>query len=82
MQKLVPPSFESPLQLDVNLHEKAPLVSQYRLPSFEEGFSNWIHDSSHMKPIKSEVVEEGCSGEMEGPVLRLPGIESLLRTEA
>ena len=81
MQKIVPPTHESPLELDVKLHEKAPLVSQYRLPSFEEGFSDWIHDTSHMKPVQSEVTSEGSSGEMDGTLLRLPGIETLLGTQ-
>ena len=81
MQKTMPQSYESPLQLDVKLHEKAPLVSQYRLPSFGEGFSDWIHDTSHMKPIESEVIVEGSSGEMDGTRLRLPSIGTLLGTE-
>ena len=81
MQKLVPPSYESLLELDVKMHEKGPLVSQYRLPSFGEGFSDWIYDTSHMKPVQSEVTVEGSSGELDGPVLRLPSIGTLLGTE-
>ena len=80
MQKLVPPSYESPLELDVKLHEKGPLVSQYRLPSFGEGFSDWICDTSHIKPVQSETTSEGSSGELDGSVLRLPSIETLLGT--
>ena len=81
MQKMMPPSYESPLEIDVKMHEKGPLVSQYRLPSFEEGFSDWIQDTSHMKPIQSEVIVEGSSGELDSTVLRLPSIETLLGTE-
>ena len=81
LQKLVPPSYESPLELDVKMHEKGSLVSQYRLPSFGEGFSDWMNDTSHMKPITSEVIVEGSSGELDGAVLRLPSIETLLGTE-
>ena len=79
MQKIMPPTYESPLEIDA-MHEKGPLVSQYRLPSFEEGFSEWIQDTSHMKPIQSEVIVEGSSGELDGTVLRLPSIETLLGT--
>ena len=81
MQNLVPPSYESTLQLEVKLHEKAPLVSQYRLPSFGEGFSDWIYDISYMKPVQSEVTREGSSGELDGPVLRLPSIGTLFKAE-
>lgn len=80
MQKIVPPSYESPPELDVKLHEKDPLVSQYCLPSFGEGFSDWMNDTSHMKPVQSVAIVEGSSGELDGPVLRLPSIETLLGT--
>ena len=65
----------------MTLHDKAPLESRYRLPSFAEGFSDWILDTSHMKPGRSVVTSGGVSGELDGLVLRLPSVGRLLGTE-
>ncbi|KAF6230373.1 hypothetical protein HO133_004715 [Letharia lupina] len=77
MQKVVPPSYEHALQLD----KKALLVSQYRLPSFREGFSDWIQDTSLMDPMQSEITVDRLSRGQENSGLHLPSIVTLLKRE-
>lgn len=77
MQHLVSLSYERVLQLD----KEASLVSQYRLPSFRDGFSPWIQDSSHMDLLQLETAVDEISGGQENAGLQLPNILTLLRRE-
>lgn len=79
MQKVVPPSYENALQLDMKLYKKASLVSQNGLPSFREGFSDWIQDTSHMNSVQSENAVDRLSSGHEDSALPLPSIPKLLK---
>ena len=74
MQKITSPSYEHALQLKKNLL----LVSQYHLPSFEEGF---LDDARHMHPMQSEVVVDRLSSGQGNPALQLPSVLTLLNGE-
>ncbi len=77
MQTSVPPSYEGVIRLD----KKVSPVSQCRLPSFRDGFSVWIQDTSHMDPIEAEIAASQGSGWEENAGLRLPSIQILLERE-
>ena len=77
MQNLVPLPYENRLQLD----EKAPLVSQYCLPSFRDGFSHWVEDTSHMKSAHSEIALDRVCRRQEKAGLQLPSVSTLLERE-
>ena len=77
MQKLLSLSYERVLQLD----KRASLVSQYRLPSFRDGFSPWIQDSGHMDSLQSEITADDVSSGREKAGSRLPTILTLLERE-
>ena len=75
MQNSVPPPYENVLQLD----EKALLLSDYRLPSFREGFSEWVQDISHMNPMQIEIALDKVSSWRENVGCQLPSIVTLLK---
>ena len=75
MPKLVPPSDEIVLQLD----KKPSIVSQCRLPSFRDGFSDWIQDTGHLDGMRSEVALNGMPYRQENAISQLPSIFTTLR---
>ena len=75
MQKMVPLFYGKVLQLDQN----ASLVSQYRLPAFRDGFSYWVEDSSHLRPMQSQIPLDSVSWWPEDAGLQLPSISTLLK---
>ena len=77
MQKAVSLFYENVLQLD----KTASLVSQYRLPSFRDGFSHWVEDISHMEPMQSEIALDRVCWWQESAGLELPSISTVLKRE-
>ena len=77
MRKAWPTSCETVLQLD----KKTSLVSQYRLPSFRDGFSDSVQDIGHMHPVQSEIARDRVACWQEDAGLRLPSILTLLKSE-
>lgn len=77
MQKLLPPSYENVLLLN----KKASLVSQYRLPSFRDGFSDWVQDTRQMNAMQSELAQDRVYNWLENVEMQLPGISTLLEWE-
>lgn len=77
MQKAVSLFYENVLQLD----KKASIVSQYRLPSFRDGFSHWVEDTSHMESMQSEIALDRVRRWQENAGLQLPSISTLLKRE-
>ena len=75
MPKLVPPSYEIVPQLD----KKPSIASQYRLPSFRDGFSDWVQDTGHLDAMRSEVALNGMPYRQENAKLQLPSIFTTLR---
>lgn len=75
MQKVVPLFYGTVLQLD----RKASLVSQYRLPAFRDGFSHWVEDTSHLRPMQSQIALDSVSWWQEKAGRQLPSISMLLK---
>ena len=78
LQKAVSLFYENAPQLD----KKALLVSQYRLPSFRDGFSHWLEDTSHMDTMQSEIPLDRVCRWQENAGLDLPSISTLLKRES
>lgn len=77
MRKVVSLSYEHVPQLD----KKASLVSQYRLPSFRDGFPDWIQDTNQMNSMQSKIALERVSNWQENAGMQLPSILTLLKRE-
>lgn len=77
MRKVVSLSYEHVPQLD----KKASLVSQYRLPSFRDGFPDWIQDTNQMNSMQSKIALERVSNWQENAGMQLPSILTLLKSE-
>ena len=78
MQKLVPPSYEVVLQLD---EEPSSIVVQYRLPSFRDGFSDWVRDASLSDSIQSKIALNRMPRRKDNARLQLPSVFAILRRE-
>lgn len=55
--------------------------SLYRLPSFRKDFSDWVTDTAHLDPVRSERALDRVYCWEERVGLRLPGIFTMLKRE-
>ena len=78
MQKMMPPSHEIVLGLDT---KSSSLVSPHRLPSFRDGFSDWVQGTGHLDTIRSKIALETVSRRQENTGLQLPSIYTTLGRE-
>ena len=78
MQRAVSLFYENVLQLD----KKASLVSQYHLPSFRDGFSHWVENTSHAEPMQPEIPLDKVLRWQESAGLQLPSISTVLKRES
>lgn len=76
MQKPVPPCYEVVLQFG---NKFSPFVSHYRLPSFREGFSDWVQDTGHLDIIQSEIALYRMARRKDNAGLHLPSVCTMLR---
>ena len=74
----MPPSHEIVLRLD---SKSSSLVSPFRLPSFREGFSDWVQDNGQLDSIRSKIALNTVSKRQENTGLQLPGIVTILGRE-
>ena len=78
MRKLVPPSFEIVVQLD----KRSALLSQYRLPSFRDGFTERGRDTWSMNPTTPPAFPvANAPGWQENAMSQLPSIFTLFGSE-
>lgn len=77
-QDLMPPSHEIVLRLDT---KSSSLVSPCRLPSFREGFSDWVQDNGQLGSIRSKIALNTVSKRQENTGLQLPSIVTTLGRE-
>lgn len=76
MQKPVPPSCEVVLQFD---NRSSSFVSHYRLPSFREGFSDWVQDTGRFDIMQSEIALYRMARRKDNAGLHLPSVCTMLR---
>ena len=75
MERSVPPSYEIVLRLD----QKS--CSHYRLPSFRDGFSDWVQDTGHDDSMLSGIALKDVFRRQEKAGWQLPGICTILRRQ-
>ena len=77
MQKQLLPSHENFLRLD----KRSFAVSQCCLPSFRDGFSDWVQDTRPTDPMQLEVDVSEASRWQESARLGLPSVLKTLGSE-